>query len=605
MIQDTLQRQRGNSATAITAVELANEQTQALGEVLNLLDQPASRKAIGLFGPRAGGKTTLLIELARDGVRGPRTPQHRKVVVATINAANLPRDLAPWQRLIFATLDKLAQQPGASSTVNDLHAELQELVQHEQNNDESATLAAAAFAHHFRAAFAGLVHSAITMSNATFVVAIDHLDKTTSENAAQLLEATKYFLNAQNCSTLICADEAALLTLLGEDGRATLYKWMSARVDVRPFALPAAAQPSPPATPRVDALRAAAPPHPIASDIPQPSVQIMTEALGSDRYAIERAGDYWRAAMRSLAKRNADGHHTNVNGPMIAKLCALRLLSPALFDAARFDAPLLTTLERRARSASASDTKDEWVETMARDARLITLFKTPPSFIGVETRDLATALRLVQTGDAEAAPASVAAPQRNAVHVIGASPATSATASATIAEPVITSAPGSHPHLRRQTQSVSVPAAVWTIVSVAAGAFIVDRLVKLLAQTNVNGMLLGGVIHLEPASAQNLLNNGLAIGAELIGLALCILIVAFWGAQRKSGAYAAAFGLIIGGLAANLFDRIAYGSVMNMLHVGSLPVFNLAHLALLAGALLLAYAILTDKAGREQEQPAT
>jgi len=34
-------------------------------------------------------------------------------------------------------------------------------------------------------------------------------------------------------------------------------------------------------------------------------------------------------------------------------------------------------------------------------------------------------------------------------------------------------------------------------------------------------------------------------------------------------------------------------------------VFNLAHLALLAGALLLAYATLTGKAGREQEQPAT
>jgi lipoprotein signal peptidase len=601
MIQDTLQRQRGNGATTITTVELANEQTQALGEVLNLLDQPASRKAIGLFGPRGSGKTTLLIELARDGVRGPRTPQHRKVVVATINAANLPRDLAPWQRLIFATLDKLAQQPGASSTINDLHAELQELVQHEQNNDESATLAAAAFAHHFRAAFAGLVHSAITLSNATFVVAIDHLDKTTSENAAQLLEATKYFLNAQNCSTLICADEAALLALLGEDGRAMLYKWMSARVDVHPFALPAASAPSQSATPRVDALRAAAPPRPIASDIPQPSVQIMTEALGSDRYAIERAGDYWRAAMRSLAKRNADGHHTNVNGQTIAKLCALRLLSPALFDAARFDAPLLTTLERRARSASLSDTKDEWVETMARDARLVALFKTAPSFIGVETRDLATALRLVQTGDAEATPtASAATSARNTAHVIGASAAVPTNASVTTADAAKTIA---SPQPRRQAQpaTVSVPAAVWTIVSVAAGAFIVDRLVKLFAQTNAAAP--GSLIRLEPASVQNLLNNGLAIGAELIGLALCVLIVAFWGRQHKSGAYSAAFGLIIGGLAANLFDRIAYGSVMNMLHVGNLPVFNLAHVALLAGALLLAFAILTGKAGREQ--PAT
>jgi lipoprotein signal peptidase len=329
----------------------------------------------------------------------------------------------------------------------------------------------------------------------------------------------------------------------------------------------------------------------------------MTEALGSDRYAIERAGDYWRTAMRSLAKRNADGHHTNVNGPMIAKLCALRLLSPALFDAARFDAPLLTTLERRARSASMSDTKDEWVETMARDVRLVALFKTAPSFIGVETRNLATALRLVQTGDAEATP-SPAPSARNTMHVIGASPtalAGASVATADVATP--TPSPRSQPRRQSQPATVSLPAAVWTIVSVAAGAFIMDRLVKLFAQTN--GALLGGVIQLEPVSAQNLLNNGLAIGAELIGLALCVLLVAFWGGQHKSGAYSAAFGLIIGGLAANLFDRIAYGSVMNMLHVGNLPVFNLAHLALLAGALLLAYATLTGKAGREQEQPAT
>lgn len=33
---------------------------------------------------------------------------------------------------------------------------------------------------------------------------------------------------------------------------------------------------------------------------------------------------------------------------------------------------------------------------------------------------------------------------------------------------------------------------------------------------------------------------------------------------------------------------------MNYLHVANLPVFNLAHLALLAGAVLLAVAVLTD-----------
>jgi lipoprotein signal peptidase len=124
----------------------------------------------------------------------------------------------------------------------------------------------------------------------------------------------------------------------------------------------------------------------------------------------------------------------------------------------------------------------------------------------------------------------------------------------------------------------------------------------MLAQTS--GTLVGGTIQLEPASAANLLNNGLAIGADLLGLALCVLIVLFWGANRRSAAYAVAFGLIIGGLAANLFDRVTYGAVMNLLHFGNLPIFNLAHVALLAGALVLAFAIITGKSGPEQQQPA-
>jgi lipoprotein signal peptidase len=144
-----------------------------------------------------------------------------------------------------------------------------------------------------------------------------------------------------------------------------------------------------------------------------------------------------------------------------------------------------------------------------------------------------------------------------------------------------------------------MPATVWTIVSVAAAAFIVDRLAKLLAQAN--GTTLGGVIRLEPAAVQNLLNSGLAIGAELLGLALCGLIVLFWGANHRSRAYAAAFGLIIGGLMANLFDRLAYGSVMNFVHVGNLPVFNFAHAALLTGVFLLVIAMATRPADELHE----
>jgi lipoprotein signal peptidase len=564
--------QTAQKQAATLDVQLAGEQSQALQELLQTLDAPAGRKAIGLFGARGSGKSTLLAQLDK-GLRSPRTPSHRRVVCAAINAATLPTDIAPWQRLIFATLDKLAQQPGATSTIDDLRDELNELVQHEQNNDDSATLAAAAFAHHFRAAFTGLINSTITLSNSTFVIAIDNLDKCGAGQAMELLESSKYFLNAQNCATLIAADETALTGKLGDEGRELLYQWLTARIDLR-----AAAYKQPEA--QTTQPRVKQSPKPIASDIPQASVQVLTGALGDDRYGIERAGEYWRSAMRGLAKRNADGHRSSINGQMIAKLCALRVMSPALFDAARFDAPLLGNLERRARTAHSTDNRDEWALTMEEDPRLLNLFKISPSFIGMEIRDVATALRLVQAGDGETVEMQSAIAMPN-VNIIG---ATTASVPATA---------GEMRAANRARGNVSVPqvmtAGIWMILSIAAGAFIIDRLGKMLAQS---GTLLSSIVRPEPL---NLINNGLAIAAELTGLAICLLIVIFYGAQSRSMAHSAAFGLIIGGMAANLFDRITYGTVMNFIHIGSLPVFNLAHVTMLAGAVLLAYTILANK----------
>lgn len=576
MIQDTLQRPRGQTPPAIAAlpgIELSVGQHQALDAVLAALDQPGMRRAIGLFGPRGSGKTTLLSALCRDGASARRTPQHRKVVCALINAANLPTDLAPWQRLIFGVLDKLAQQPGAPATVQELRAELEEVVQHEAADDASATLAAAAFAHHMRAAFAGMIHSAITLSNATFVVAIDHLDKATPESIAQLLEASKYFLNAQHCATLICADQPALIQKLGD--AAMLRAWLTDQVELRVSAHPAqreAAIAAPPHLPRT-------PPRPIASDLPPLCVQLFTDILGSNHYAIERAAEHWRAAMRALAKRHAEGYRTDVSGAMIAKLCALRVLSPGLFDAIRLDAPALTTLERRARlQGSARSDHDEWAEALERDPRLARLFATAPSFIGVETRHLATALRLVQTGDQ----ATVQQTKPLTAPLVGGG-----------IKLIALNRP--RPHERPPSPVSSAP--IWTPITVAAGVFIMDRSIKLAVQSvealHSGAPVLGGLIGLQPPPEANLVEIGLTIGVTLVGLALCALIAAFAG-RRVDGRRAKAYGLIAGGLTAHLFDRATYGAAMNYLHITNLPVFNLAHLALLVGAVMLAVAILTD-----------
>lgn len=594
MFQDTLQQLRGQTplvADAPAGIELSAEQGRALDAILTVLDQPGLRRAIGLFGPRGSGKTMLLNELCKAGFRARHTPQHRKVVCAVINAANLPTDLAPWQRLIFGVLDKLAQQPGAPATVHELRVELEEVVRHEANDDASATLAAAAFAHHLRAAFAGLIHSTITLSNATFVVAIDHLDKATPESIAQLLEASKYFLNAQHCTTLICADEDALIQKLGNAN--ALQAWLTGRIELRMSERPVRSEAAVIAPPRP----LQAPHRPVASDIPHPCVQLFIETLGNDRYAIERAGDYWRSAMRALAKRNAEGYRTDVSSVMIAKLCALRVLSPGLFDAVRLDAPALTTLERRARMQNpAYESHDEWAAALAHDPRLTQLFASAPSFIGLETRHLATALRLVHTGDEEAMHQTQSLAAKPAVSEVQvtkmAAPAVVAPTTQPEAQPV----ERDRPRPRRQPAAATSSPPIWTLIAVAAGVFIVDRLVKLAVQSiegfRTGATIFGELIQLQPPPEAGLIDTSLAVGVGLAGLALCILIAAFAG-QHANGVRAKAYGLIAGGLAANLFDRVTSGATMNYLHIANLPVFNLAHLALLAGAILLALAVLT------------
>jgi lipoprotein signal peptidase len=134
---------------------------------------------------------------------------------------------------------------------------------------------------------------------------------------------------------------------------------------------------------------------------------------------------------------------------------------------------------------------------------------------------------------------------------------------------------------------MNIGTAVATAVSLACGLFILDRLIKLLmlsAQTALGGLLQLDVNALLPAST-DLVNSGAAIAAELVGIALAALIFVFWGCNHKL--HAAALGLIIGGMAANLIDHVAYSAVLNYIYIGQLPAFNLAHVGLLMGGTLL------------------
>lgn len=88
-------------------------------------------------------------------------------------------------------------------------------------------------------------------------------------------------------------------------------------------------------------------------------------------------------------------------------------------------------------------------------------------------------------------------------------------------------------------------------------------------------------------------NDGIAFGVNLpsplqellIGVAL--LLVLFFARHAKDPLSQIAFGLIIGGAAANLIDRAIDGRVTDYVAIGTFPIFNAADACITIGAGLL------------------
>jgi hypothetical protein len=509
------------------AIALSPLQYEALRAILAALDQPGARRAIGLFGPTGSGKTTLLTELRTAALR---TPQDRRVLCTVLDAARLSTASAPWQQLILRTLDGLAALTDTSPTIHRLRAELEALIHHEANNDETATLAAAAFAHRFRSSFPELLRRLVLSAGATFVIAIDHLEAAPARAVAQLLEASQYFLNGQGCSVLICADEAQLAHKLDAD---LLARWLTTRVALAHHALN-----SPPA----------------GAALPATCTRLFADILGSDYYAIERVSDQWRAATRAISYHQAQGHTIPIPAETLAKLCALKVISPMLFDAACLDPAMLLQLERQAQArGTASLGLNGWSEVLARDPRLMRLFASEPRLAGTHASYLLAALRLIQTGDAEA---------------LQALPAPASTAQALRAGQAT---------LHRPQPALT---AIHALVVAGVLSFASDQIARLVALTP-------RLVQLGEAS---LLHTSLSVGAELAALTLCLLLVCFTlkPTDRLRGW---AFGLLAGGLASLLFDRLRSGVPANYMLIAHLPAFSLAHLAILAGAAVLILAM--------------
>ncbi|MFO0547034.1 MAG: signal peptidase II [Polyangiaceae bacterium] len=84
----------------------------------------------------------------------------------------------------------------------------------------------------------------------------------------------------------------------------------------------------------------------------------------------------------------------------------------------------------------------------------------------------------------------------------------------------------------------------------------------------------------------------------IVALAMLALVAVLWWQHRAARwPVHAGFGLIVGGALGNALDRIFRGYVVDFVHLAHWPVFNVADVAVVAGALLLMLDQLRNRRG--------
>lgn len=136
----------------------------------------------------------------------------------------------------------------------------------------------------------------------------------------------------------------------------------------------------------------------------------------------------------------------------------------------------------------------------------------------------------------------------------------------------------------------------------AGGAGVVAAVDQVLKALVVATLPLGASVPLVPglASLTHVRNTGVAFGL-LSGLspliaaigALTLFVMLFYNGGRRSATRAEGIGLALmaGGAVGNLLDRVRLGFVVDYLDLHVWPVFNLADVAIVAGAGVLVVAL--------------
>jgi signal peptidase II len=136
----------------------------------------------------------------------------------------------------------------------------------------------------------------------------------------------------------------------------------------------------------------------------------------------------------------------------------------------------------------------------------------------------------------------------------------------------------------------------WLIVALLAPGEHITVVEGFVALSHVQqtGAALGLLRGLDPVLAPRLV-------AALAGLAALLLVQLLWRAPRNDVLSGTAVGLIAGGAAGNLLDRVQLGAVIEFLQIDlrlfALPDVNLADCAIAAGMALLILDLVAAEAG--------
>ncbi len=153
------------------------------------------------------------------------------------------------------------------------------------------------------------------------------------------------------------------------------------------------------------------------------------------------------------------------------------------------------------------------------------------------------------------------------------------------------------------------------LAAVAAAALLADQLTK---QVVASTLALDGSVHIVgPFSIHHVENSGIAFGLFasataaviiLTTVAVAWMLIFFARSGARHPVLPVALGLLIGGSASNLIDRVRLGHVTDFLDLRFWPAFNLADSFIVVGVAILLFALIAvdrNPRRRRVEVPAT